>query len=284
MNSGNSSDGALVLLGHGSSHNRFAAAPIHQHAVELRRRRIFAEVREAFWKQEPHLKQVLSKLSGQRVFIVPLFISEGYFSSTVIPRELGLATDSGPKTQDATLIYCKPVGTHPGMTDVLLARAREVAEKFPFPCPPPPGETTLFLAGHGTEQNENSRQAIERQVELIRATNHYAAVHGVFLEEAPRISQCYELAHTRNVVVVPFFISEGAHSQEDIPVLLGETRRTVAERLSAGQLPWRSPTERKGKLVWYGSVAGTAPQIADIVLERVLEGTLSRQSVESLNR
>ena len=71
------SDGALVLLGHGTTQNENSAAPVYQHAAELRRRGIFAEVREAFWKQEPQVKQVLASISASRVFIVPLFISEG---------------------------------------------------------------------------------------------------------------------------------------------------------------------------------------------------------------
>jgi sirohydrochlorin cobaltochelatase len=37
-----------VVLGHGSTQNDSSAAPVYQHAAELRRRKIFAAVREAF--------------------------------------------------------------------------------------------------------------------------------------------------------------------------------------------------------------------------------------------
>ena len=80
------------------------------------------------------------------------------------------------------------------MTDVLLARAAEIVAKHPFPRAPKPNETALFIAGHGTGQNENSRKAIERQVELIRAKNQYAEVHSVYMEEQPRIADCYAMA------------------------------------------------------------------------------------------
>ncbi len=66
---------------------------------------------------------------------------------------------------------------------------------------------------------------IERQVELIRALKIYADVHAIFLEESPRIAECYSMAQTKNLVVVPFFISDGLHTQEDIPVLLGAPER-----------------------------------------------------------
>ena len=41
------------------------------------------------------------------------------------------------------------------------------------------------------------------------------------MEEAPLISDWARLTTTPNVVVVPFFISDGLHSYQDIPVLLG---------------------------------------------------------------
>jgi sirohydrochlorin cobaltochelatase len=264
-------DAVLVVLGHGTTQNEDSAAPVYQHAAELRRRRIFTDVREAFWKQEPQVKQVLAGIAAPRVFIVPLFISEGYFASEAIPRELGLADNFSLQTSTFRLVYCQPVGTHDSMTNVLLARAREIIEQFPFPRAPKPKDLTLFIAGHGTERSENSRTAIERQVELLRAQNLYASVHAIFLEESPRIPECYQLAQTRNVVIVPFFISDGLHSREDIPVLLGEPERTVKQRLQSGQPTWRNPTEKNGRLIWYSGAIGSEPHIADVILERVRE-------------
>jgi sirohydrochlorin cobaltochelatase len=211
------------------------------------------------------------------VFIVPLFISEGYFTEEVIPREFGFRSkdekDFGRvQTRGAqTLYYCGPVGTHEGMTDVLLARAREVVEQHPFPRAAQPQDIALFIAGHGTGNNENSRKAIERQVELIRARNIYAEVHSIFMEEDPRIGDCYAMAQSRNIVVVPFFISDGLHSYEDIPVMLGEAQRVVQERMKQGQPTWRNPTEKQGKRVWYARSIGNEPLIAEVILQRVRE-------------
>jgi len=269
------SDAALVLLGHGSTVNDSAGEVVFQHARELRSRQLFAEVREAFWKQEPKIRDVLSSLSANRIFIVPLFISEGYFSDEVIPRELGFKTEGESefsRTQERgtqTLSYCQPIGTHDSMTAVLLERAREVVEKNPFPRAPKAKDLTLFVAGHGTEQNENSRTSIQHQAQLIRSQNLYAGVHAVFLEEAPKVSECFYIAETRHIVVVPFFISEGMHTQEDIPVMLGDSKRIVQQRLGMRQPPWRNPTERNGKLIWYSSIVGTHPQVAEVIVERV---------------
>lgn len=271
-----------MVLGHGTEQNADSAAPVYQHAAELRRRKVFAAVHEAFWKQEPPVRKILANLSASRVFIVPLFISEGYFASEVIPRELGFEIQNSKfKIQnvpgrDRTLYYCSPVGSHDSMTGVILSRAREIVEKFPFPRAPRPAEITLFIAGHGTEKNENSRQPVDRQVALIRALDLYGGVHAIFLEESPRIPECYRLAPTKNLVVVPFFISDGLHTQEDIPVLLGEARAAVRQRLAAGQPTWRNPTEKNGKLIWYTPAIGSEPHLADVILERVREAGRSR--------
>jgi sirohydrochlorin cobaltochelatase len=283
MSPGDFSDAALVLVGHGSTLNADSAAPTYQHADELRRRGVFGQVVEAFWKLEPSLAGVLRGVFARRVFIVPLFISEGYFTEEVIPRELGFCNAGETRfarvqqRDGQTLYYCGPVGTHDSMTEVLLARAGEVMAKFPDGAAATPRNTALFIAGHGTTNNENSRKAIERQVELIRARNLYAEVHAAFMEEAPRIDQCYELARTGNIVVVPFFISDGLHSYEDIPVMLGEPESVVQERFRRGEPTWRNPTEKHGKRVWYSSSIGSEPHIADVILERVREAADNNQ-------
>jgi sirohydrochlorin cobaltochelatase len=220
---------------------------------------------------------VLRGVFAPRVFVVPLFISEGYFTEEVIPRELGLIAKGqtgflGVQQRDKqTLYYCGPVGTHPSMTSVILARARDIVQQYPVPRQPNPADTALFIAGHGTGNNENSRKAIERQVELIRARKEYSEVYPVFMEEEPRIGDCYRMAKAANLIVVPFFISDGLHSYEDIPVMLGETEAVVQERLKSRQPTWRNPTERHGKLLWYTMSIGSEPHIADVILERVRE-------------
>lgn len=281
MPSGEFADAALVLIGHGSTLNADSAAPTYQHADELRRREVFGQVFEAFWKLEPGIAGVLRGVFARRVFAVPLFISEGYFTEEVIPRELGFDVQSsklkvqsfplGRQRGEQSIFYCGPVGTHDSMTDVLLERAREVVSRFPNGTDASPRDTALFIAGHGTGNNENSRKAIERQVELIQARHVYAEVHPAFMEEEPRIGECYQLARSENIVMVPFFISDGLHSYEDIPVMLGEPECEVQERFRRGEPTWRNPTEKHGKRVWYAPSIGNEPHIADVILERVRE-------------
>ena len=99
----------------------------------------------------------------------------------------------------------------------------------------------------------------------------FAAVEALFLEEEPRVGRWAELAQTRNVVVVPFFMGDGMHVEQDIPTLLGEPARIVDQRLKAKQPPWRNPTEKHGKLVWYSKSVGSEGGIVDLIMQRVEE-------------
>ena len=74
---------------------------------------------------------MLTEIRAPRVFIVPLFISEGYFAIEVIPRDLGFNLSDDPASRityyaSRTMHYCKPFVTHESMTRALLARAREI--------------------------------------------------------------------------------------------------------------------------------------------------------------
>jgi sirohydrochlorin cobaltochelatase len=269
------SDATLLLIGHGSTVNGDSGATVHQHAAELRRRGLFAEVREAFFKIDPRIGPVLAGIRTPRVFAVPLFVSEGYFTRQAIPCELGLpagAQDVMParvRLGAQMLFYCDPVGTHPLMTEVILARAQHALAEAGDPSPVARSTTALVIAGHGTPLNPDSRKSVERQVERIAARHLFAEVHPAFLEEAPRIADVPRFVAAPNIVVVPFFMSDGLHVCEDIPVLLGEREEVVQARLKAGQWPWRNPLQRAEKTIFYTRGVGSEPGIAEVILERV---------------
>lgn len=277
MNVENISKAALVLVGHGSTENQQSSSSLRTLVARIRQARCFAHVSASFHLEEPRLAAAFEGITAPQIFVVPFFVSEGYFTEDLVPRELGFKSEGQTefervqKQGEQVLIYCKPVGTHDLMTEVILSRARTVVEAHPFPRPPPQREITLVIAGHGTERNACSRESVEHHADLIRRRGSYAEVRTAFMEEDPRIADCLGVATTRCVVVVPFFLSDGLHAAEDIPVLLGEPERFVRDRLGKGQPTWRNPSERRGRLVWYSAAVGTDPVISEVILERVRE-------------
>jgi sirohydrochlorin cobaltochelatase len=257
----NNRKSSLILVGHGSTLNPDSSAPTFQHADEIVRRRVFAEVHCSFWKEEPSLREVLRMVDGDDIYVVPNFISEGYFTETVIPRELELV---GPVTHRLAKIikYCEPVGTDPRMVDLLLHRAREVAPNIL------PRETSLLIVGHGTSLNEKSAEAAQSQAKAIRERGFYAEVSEAYMEEAPFIADWRKNTSQPNVVVVPFFIADGLHSYQDIPVLLGiESEPTAAA--SQQEVFRRNPYHLDGRALYYASAVGTEPLMADVILDTI---------------
>jgi sirohydrochlorin cobaltochelatase len=289
------SSSALLIVAHGSTVNPDSSAPTLAHAAEIRRRKIFAQVECAFWKEEPSLRDAMFLFdpeSIREVCVVPNFISEGYFTQTVVPRELELNGRITKRSDGQIWKYCEPVGNHPMMTELLLKRARDVAPDVA------PAETSLLIVAHGTDLNENSAIAAKREAEKIRALGKYAAVLNVYMEERPLVSDWRKLTESPNVVVVPFFISDGLHSYEDIPVLLGIASRhperspqarekskdpaeislgsTTGSLDSArddtgwghGDIFRRNPYAIDGRNLYYAPSIGTDPGFADIIREQ----------------
>jgi len=254
-------DAALILVGHGSTLNPDSSAPTLDHARTIRERGLFGEVASCFWKEEPSMREVFRMVESRDIYIVPTFISEGYFTQTVIPRELEL-TGEWTERDGRSIRYCEPVGNHPRMTEVLLQRAREVAPDVD------PRQTTLFVVGHGTALNDNSAIAAKAQVKRIGGMGIYGEVLSAYMEEPPLIGDWSRLANFPNVVVVPFFIADGLHSYEDIPVLLGiESEAGVAA--SQAEVFRRNPYHLADKTLYYASAIGTEPLIAEVILDQV---------------
>ena len=255
---------ALVLASHGSQLNPNSAGPCYAIADAIRKRGVFGQVQECFWKQEPPFRHVFQMLDVNEVFVVPFFISDGYFTETVLPRELGLA--SAKCQLDGTLVhYCQPVGTHDAMTRVILHRARSVVRQGTTQTPSP-SQTALCIAGHGTSQNENSAKSIHRQVDLISQLGSYPEVVAVFMDQEPGVEQCYHLTRSPSLVVVPFFISDGLHTQEDIPRMLGLARDPSGK--------YAVPSRVRRRRVWYSGAVGTDPIMADVVIERATQAAV----------
>lgn len=265
---------ALVIAAHGSHLNAGSSTPTFNHADTIRSSGAFDEVREAFWKEEPHFREVLRTLESDEVYVVPLFISEGYFTEQVIPRELRLEewdpdqwdSDGTSATHttltagdtDQTVHYCGPVGTHDAMSDVIVQRAESVTGD------PDVGDGFgLAVVGHGTDRNENSAKAIKYHADRIGDSGRFDEVKALFMDEDPEVDDVTDFFTTEDIVVVPLFIADGYHTQEDIPEDMGLT-----DDYRKG---WETPALVDGHRIWYSGAVGTEPLMADVVLERTAD-------------
>ena len=247
------SDSSLILVGHGSTVHPDSSAPTHAHAAAIRATGCFKEVACAFWKEKPSMGEALAGVSSEVVYIVPNFLSEGYFTQKVIPREFGL-TGRITRRDGRILKYCEPVGNHPRITELLLNRAREAA----------PGvateRTSLIVVAHGTPLNKNSALAARGEADCIQARGIYAETFSAYMEEPPLIAEWDQFATQPSVVVVPYFIADGLHSFLDIPGLIGIEPPEICVS--------GNPHRLRGRDLYYASSLGTQPLFAELLLDQ----------------
>ena len=207
------------------------------------------------------MRHVLDTVEAEEVSLVPAFISEGYFTQQVIPRELGL---TGPVTHKdgKTIRYAGPLGTFEGMADVILERVEDLLGGKEIPA----GRRALVLLGHGTDLNKSSGGVIYLNAGRIRERGLYDLVEVGFLDQDPEIGEVVENVEAENVILIPVFIAEGWHTRETIPEDLGLT----------GEV-----TRRDGKTIFYGAPVGTHPSMASLIAARAHEAERETEIVKS---
>jgi len=233
---------ALVLVGHGSHLHPDSSASVHGHADRIRSCGAFDEVRAAFWKEEPSLSRAFDGLQADDVTVVPVFISGGYFTRQVIPREMRLG---GKLTRlDGRLVrYTEPIGAHPALARVILQRATEAGAQ---------PEDALAVLGHGTPRNPESERNVYIQTDQVRELNAHNEVTTVFIDQEPNMEKVFDLVSAETVVMVPLFIADGWHVGETIP-----------EDMALDGVE----TRRGGRKLRYARAVGTHPAVADVILE-----------------
>jgi len=249
---------ALIVAAHGSHRNPDSAIPTLDHAGAIRERGCFDQVRTAFWKDAPSFRSVVRTVDAERAYVVPLFVSEGYFVDRVLPREFGLGVaDVTGESTEPELVYTDPVGTHPAMTDVIAARARrclgDVSES----------DAALAVIGHGTERNPNSAEAVYDHVDALESQTDFAEVGALFMDEQPYVSEVLDRFAADEIAVVPLFVADGFHTRDEIPELLG-----ITDDPRSG---YPVPGEVDGRRIWYASAVGTDPLVPEVILERAAE-------------
>jgi len=251
---------SVLVVAHGSLNNPESSAPARRLVHTLRSTGRFQEVRAAFWREQASLREAWTQFSSEHVVVVPVFVADGYFVQKILPRELGL---TGRLTQrDTRLIrYAEPLGTHFDMQDVVMARV-EAARPF---LTHPLEESALVLVGHGTRRSTTSSASVLLQVGLARQRGRFAEVDAVFLDQDPEIDTLWERVSAPQIIAVPYFVSDGFHTRDEIPQMLGLTS------LRADTMADVIADDVRGRRVVYTSAVGTDDTLGDVAWARIQE-------------
>ncbi len=170
------------------------------------------DVGVAVLRGRPTPAAALSTLAAEVVHVVPVFMADGQMASAVRSRL--------PAHGSGRLVHHPTVGSHPDMAAVVDGLIRRALAENALRG----DETAVVLAGHGNARHPAAGGAIHDLADRLRTRAAAAEIHGVFLEQAPMVEAWPTLTRLPSVLVVPCFLSAGAHAREDLPRRL----RTVA--------------------------------------------------------
>jgi sirohydrochlorin cobaltochelatase len=237
---------ALILVGHGSHISPNTGGLVWRHVDYLRLCEVADEVTAAFWKEKPSFAEVLETLTAERLTVVPLFTSRGFFTQSVIPAEMGL-TGQLTVRDGREIRYAAPLNEHPYLSKVVRMRVDSVRTMFGLPL----DRTAVAVIGHSTRRNPESRRATEAQVARLQGDGLEA--WAVYLEDSPAIAEIYELTDAPYLIVVPFFLAAGSHTTIDLPRELG------LEPGTAGGVV-------RGRRVFYTAPVGVEDDLREVIL------------------
>ena len=219
--SGRNSNDALLLIAHGSARYPDAGRTVLAHAATIRDHGHFAMVAVGFLNGAPSAPEALAALGDRTIHVVPFFMEDGYFTRIAVPKALAGGQN---------LRFYPPIGTHPGMVDLIRNR---IAGHAP---------SDIVLVGHGSAKSPGQRYALHNHAEQLGA-------RVAFLEEPPLLADALAGATGPSIAVIGIFAGEGGHVRDDLPA-----------SIAAGQ-------DRYGEeLIYLGSI-GDSPGIADLILD-----------------
>jgi len=253
---------ALILAAHGSRHDPSVNQMVRTYAARVAMVGPFDEVAAAFHQGAPTFSAVFDELAADRVIVVPLMTSEGYYCRVVLPRELG---GNRPFTK-ASVTITAPVGAHPAMVELVADRLRAGLRAHRL-CA---DDTTLALIGHGTPRHPSSRRATESLAKSLRARALCREVLCAFLDDEPRIDSLPRRAATMNMVAVPFLIADGPHAARDIPMALGLADENAD--------PFPVSGSSGGRFIVVDSAIGADPRIVEIIFDLATNALGSREN------
>lgn len=236
----------IILAGHGSAKNPNTRKPICACIQALRKDGVYDQLHCALWQEEPHFSIALDRMTCDDITVVPFFISDGYYTREVIPREMGLSGSVTALPDGRTVRYTEAIGQHPRFAELILRRAREAGAT---------GEEALVVLGHGTARNPDSEKNVYAQAERARAAAMFPEVVTCFLDQEPNMVDLWSMTEREAVVMVPLFIANGWHVAETIPEELAEA----------------GVSTRADRRFLYSQAVGTDPGLVEVVRELAAE-------------
>ena len=137
--------------------------------------------------------------------IYPMFMSDGWFVSKVLPRRLG----------DAPVTVLPPLGFDPDLPALAARVLTEELQRHRWGFQ----QTDIVLAAHGSGRGDRAAKAANTFAEALKPFIAKANLTVGFIEEAPFVKDAATGLRAQSLCQ-PFFALEGDHCRTDIPEAL----------------------------------------------------------------
>lgn len=143
--------------------------------------------------------------AGPGALIYPLFMTDGWFTRTTLPKRLG--------NPDAPIL--PPLGTDPALPELAHRLLVHELEQRGWTA----AETCLIVASHGSGKSRNSARDTEKFAAALSARLSFSDLRIGYIEEAPFLGDV-AFDTGAQAICLPFFAAEGGHVTDDIPEAL----------------------------------------------------------------
>lgn len=239
---------SVLIVGHGSTVSLEAQAAARLHAKTLSLTNCFEHVVVHFLTSEDPVPD----LPAGDVFLLPFFMSEGYFVTTKISEIFGLEKLERHGV-DQHIYQCPAIGVDPMLATILTKMVEECCSNEGCIT----ADVDIVLLAHGSSQSPASREATKAQEALLRKSESYNSVSSAFLEEEPSLqSLVRERGKSRKpLIVLGHFAAEGPHAMIDVPTAIEELRK-----------------DKRGQdlEIHYAGVVGVRPEIVTLIEQSIL--------------
>ncbi|WP_295043622.1 cobalamin biosynthesis protein CbiX [uncultured Paracoccus sp.] len=149
----------------------------------------------------------LGAVADDDSLIYPMFMAEGWFTRSELPRRLAQAGAGGAQ-------ILRPFGTDPALPDLIVAQAHAAADAQGWA----PQDTTLLLTAHGSQRSQASFAITTALGDRIAP--HFARVVTGFVEQDPFVADAAQ--GLARAVHLPFFALQAEHVLDDLPAALDQ--------------------------------------------------------------
>jgi uroporphyrin-III C-methyltransferase len=209
---------AVVLAAHGSRSDATVGERIDALAARLARRGLADVVVAAYHAGAPSFDTVLDSLDADRIAVVPLLTSDGFYNRSVLPSALRRnARASRPGWRISA-----PVGTHPALAAGCATAVRHTISQQDLLAE----QCEVVVAGHGTTRVASSQESTFVLAHTLSRVLGIPAT-ALYLDAEPALASIWDATSRPHVIVVPFLFG-GGHLRDDLPQRIGESAgRTV---------------------------------------------------------